>query len=215
MRPGKWTSRIVWAGVILLAVIGVGLVVGRSFSLIRSSSTGVLPTEPYDLLFVQHQLTTFVHIVPGFFFMVLGPLQFVKRIRSRHIRFHRWSGRILLVSVAFLGISALRMGFRTFGGANEAAATIFFASIFLFSFGKALFHVRRREIAVHREWMIRGFSIGLGIVTIRPVVGLLSAFTDLQLAELLGIAFWIAFSLHLIAAEVWIHTTRPAVPRSS
>ena len=215
MRPGKWTSRIVWGVVIFLAVAGVGLVVGRSLAMIQSSRTGVPPSEPYDLLFVQHRFTTLLHIVPGFLFMVLGPLQFVKRIRSRHIRLHRWSGRILLLSVAFLGFSALQMGFRAFGGANEAAATIFFASVFLFAFGKALFHIRRREMAAHREWVIRGFSIGMGIVTTRPVVGLFFAFTDLQLAEVLGIAFWIAFSLHLIAAEVWIHLTRPVVSRSS
>lgn len=211
MKPGKWTTRIVCAVVVLLALIGVALVAGRSVSIIQASRTGVEPSDPYDLLFVQQRLITFAHILPGLLFMVLGPLQFVKRIRARHIGFHRWSGRVLLISVALIGLSALKMGTRAFGGPNETAATYFFTSIFLFSFAKALFHIRRREIAAHREWMIRGFSIGLGIVTIRPVAGMYFAFTDMsRLEDVLGIAFWIGFSLHLLAAEIWIHITRPS-----
>ena len=31
-----------------------------------------------------------------------------------------------------------------------------------------------------------------------------------RLEEVLGIAFWIGFSLHLLAAEIWIHITRPS-----
>jgi len=210
MKPGKWTTRIVWVVVVFLALSGVAMVAGRSVSMIQASRTGVEPSDPYALFFVQQRLITFAHILPGLLFMVLGPLQFVKRIRARHIGFHRWSGRVLLISVALIGFSALKMGTRAFGGPNETAATYFFASIFLFAFAKALFHIRRREIAAHREWMIRGFSIGLGIVTIRPVVGMFIAFSNMNQEEILGIAFWIGFSLHLLAAEIWIHITRPS-----
>jgi hypothetical protein len=59
--------------------------------------------------------------------------------------------------------------------------------------------------------MIRAFSVGLAVATIRPIVGIFfatSRFTHLTPREFFGTAFWIGFTLHLIAAEAWIRTTQ-------
>jgi hypothetical protein len=60
--------------------------------------------------------------------------------------------------------------------------------------------------------MIRAFSVGLAVATIRPIIGMFfatSRFSGLMPHEFFGIAFWIGFVLHLMAAEAWIHATRP------
>lgn len=95
------------------------------------------------------------------------------------------------------------------GGFNETAATILFALLFLFCLLKGFFHIRRSEISKHREWMIRAFAIGLAIATVRPVVVLFFVFSTLTPREFFGTAFWIGFTIHIIAAEAWIHYTRP------
>jgi uncharacterized membrane protein YozB (DUF420 family) len=80
----------------------------------------------------------------------------------------------------------------------------------LFALCKAFWHIRRREIALHRQWMIRAFSIGLAVATVRLIVGFFfatSRFSGLTAHEFFGIAFWIGFVLHLIAAEAWIPST--------
>ena len=144
--------------------------------------------------------------------MVLGPLQFVRRIRSRHLRFHRWSGRVFVSLGLVIGVSALAMSFKTsIGGVNETVATTLFAIVFLFDLVKAFVHIRRREIARHREWMIRAYAIGLAVATIRPIVGVFfatSPLTHLTPHEFFGTAFWLGFTIHLIAAEAWINYTR-------
>jgi len=125
-----------------------------------------------DIGFAQHKLLTFVHILPGMLFMVLCPLQLSRAIRNKHLTFHRWSGRVFLVCCAIIVASALIMSFRmTIGGASETAATTFYTLLFAFCLTKAFVHIRRREILLHREWMIRGFAIGLGVATVRPIVG--------------------------------------------
>ena len=98
------------------------------------------------------------------------------------------------------------------GGVNQAAATTLFSILFLFALTKAFWHVRHREIRLHREWMIRAFAIGLAVATIRPIIGIFfatSPLSGLTPHEFFGIAFWIGFVLHLIAAEAWIHLTAP------
>jgi uncharacterized membrane protein len=167
-----------------------------------------------DDLFAHYPVLTLVHIVPGLLFMMLGPLQFSSTIRARYLRWHRWNGRIFVVCGALIGISALVMSFGmpAIGSVNQAAATALFATFFLFALGKAFWHIRHREIALHRQWMIRAFAVGLAVATIRPIVGIFfatSRFSGLTPHEFFGTAFWIGFVLHLIAAEAWIHATLP------
>ena len=94
--------------------------------------------------------------IGGFLYMTLGPLQFISSIRSRHLYFHRWAGRILVALSLFGGVSGLVIvTLYPYAGVRESIPTSFFGSIFLYSTIKAFLHVRRGEVALHREWMIR------------------------------------------------------------
>src|SRR6266403_581735 len=225
MNPGIRVRRALWSAVIFLALIGSAVAVRRMVHLGPIVVGGYHPpastSNPVagqfaklDDLFARYPFLTLVHIVPGLLFMLMGPLQFSSTIRARHLRWHRWSGRVFVVCGVVIGISALVMslGMPAIGGLNQAAATTLFASFFLFALCKAFWYIRRREIPLHREWMIRAFSIGIAVATIRPIVGMFfatSRFSGLTPREFFGIAFWIGFVLHLIAAEAWIHATLP------
>jgi hypothetical protein len=106
----------------------------------------------------------------------------------------------------------MSFGMPAIGGVNQAAATTLFAIFFLFALCKAFWHILRGEIVLHRQWMIRAFAVGLAVATIRPIVGIFfatSPLTGLTPHEFFGIAFWIGFVLHLIAAEAWVYLTQP------
>jgi|SRR5579862_3230812 len=224
MKPGIRLRRAVRSAVVFLAVIGVAVVVRRTVKLVPIVVNGYHPPvppsnpvaaqfAPLDDLFAHYPILTLIHIVPGLLFMILGPLQFSSTIRARHIQWHRWSGRVFVVCSLVIGISALIMSFGmpAIGGVNQAAATTLFATFFLFALCKAFWHIRRREIALHREWMIRAFGTGLAVATIRPIIGIFfatSRLTGLTPHEFFGTAFWIGFTLQLIAAEAWIHATQ-------
>ena len=173
--------------------------------------SGVLPPpESFEGPFPRRPLLAFLHILPGLLFVVLGPLQLARPIRDRFPSLHRWSGRVYLIAGVLIAYSAVRLVLnRSFGGPSETSAAILFAVLLLSCLGMAFAQIRRRHLREHREWMIRGFAIGLAVVTIRPVVGIYLAFSDYSIQEVLGSAFWISFTIHLIAAEVWVHLTRP------
>jgi uncharacterized membrane protein len=157
--------------VIFLAVIGVSVAVRRMVAVVPVILHGYrpprLPANPVaaqfaalDDLFAHYLILTLIHIVPGLLFMILGPLQFSRTLRARYPRFHRVNGRIFVACAAILGISALLMslGMPSIGGVNQAAATTLFATFFLFALGRACAYIRRRQIALHREWMMRAFG---------------------------------------------------------
>jgi uncharacterized membrane protein len=217
--------RVLWSMVTFLVLIGVGVVVRRTVHLVTILISGYTPPAPsanpalaqfaaLDDVFARYPILTLIHILPALVFVVLVPLQFSSKFRERHLKWHRRNGRILLICGMVIGVSALVMSFGmpAIGGVNQAASTTLFALLFLFALGKAFRHIRRREIALHREWMIRAFAIGLAVATIRPIIGFFfatSRLTGLTPYEFFGTAFWIGFVLHLIAAEAWIHLTRP------
>ena len=216
--------RVLWGAVIFLALIGTAVAVRRMVHVVPVVLHGYRPPAPasnpvaaqfgaLDDLFAHYPVLTLIHIVPGLLFMLLGPLQFSSAIRVRHLRWHRWSGRVFVACGFVIGISALIMSFGmpAIGGVNQAAATTLFGSYFLLALSRAFWLIRRREVALHREWMIRAFSIGLAVATIRPIMGVFfatSRISGLTPREFFGIAFWIGFVLHLIAAEAWIRATQ-------
>ena len=216
--------RVLWGAVIFLAFIGTVVAVRRMVHVVPMALHGYRPPPPagnpvaaqfgaLDDLFAHYPVLTLIHIVPGMLFMLLGPLQFNSTIRARHLRWHRWSGRVFVTCGFVIGISALIMSFGmpAIGGVNQAAATTLFGCYFLLALSRAFWLIRRREVALHREWMIRAFSIGLAVATIRPIMGIFfatSRFSGLTPREFFGIAFWIGFTLHLMAAEAWIHATQ-------
>lgn len=207
-------TRFAWIGVILLAVIGVAAAMRRTLVLFWPEvfAGKYPPAAALDTGFARHMALTLVHIIPGALFLVLALLQFVPRIRANHLEFHRWLGRILVVTGLVIGVSALVMSFTmNIGGPNETAATTLFGILFLFCLVKAYRHIRRKEVAQHREWMIRTFAIGLGVATTRPIVGMFFAFRKLSPHEFFGIAFWLGFTITFFAAEVWIDYTRRSV----
>ena len=202
-----------WIIVVLLVFVGVTSVIGRAVTmtqiLLDPSFVEPDPTS-FDGRYNAHPVLTLFHVIPGVLFMVLGPLQFVRKIRSSWIQVHRWSGRVYLLSSVVLGVAALSLTFifPVFGSFTATVAIVFFGSLFLFSILRAYLLIRRRQVRLHREWMIRGFALGLGISTFRVFQGIFMGLAGASLLEAWDTVVWFGFALNLAVAETWINLTR-------
>ncbi len=217
MAVSKSASRTVWTVVAFLVLIGILAVTRRSLVLLWPAKFAGKngPAASMDTGFARHVVLTFIHILPGGLFLVLAPLQFVRGIREKNLQVHRWMGRVLFGCGLIIGVSALIMSYMmNIGGPNETAATTLFAILFLYCLVRAYRHIRRKEVARHREWMIRAYGVGLGVATTRPIVGMFFAFRRLTPQEFFGIAFWLGFTITFLAAEWWVDATRQAVETS-
>ena len=197
------------------AVVGFLAIVG-----IGASATFYL-REPYNPGFLEFPVIVALHVILGGVYLALAPLQFVKRIRSRHIGYHRRAGRLLVAIGLVIGATALFIGLVIpFSGWAERAIIGLFGGLFLFALLKGFVHVRAGRVALHREWMIRAFAIGLSIATQRlifvPAFFLVADPALGQVQAISAAAFGAAFVLHAGVAEVWIRLTRERrVPRAS
>jgi len=215
-RPGY--RRVMWIAMIVLCLIGCAAVLRRVIALAHPPQNLPAQLAELDEAFARRPVLTLLHIVPGFALLILVPFQLSRRFRSRHLRAHRWMGRTALVLGIVIGVSALGLLRNPIGGGMEVACILVFDALFLLALAKAFVHVRRQEIALHREWMIRAMSVALGVATVRPIMGLFfatSRITGLKPHDFFGIAFFAGFSLTYLAGEWWIRYTRVATrPRT-
>jgi uncharacterized membrane protein len=184
-----------------------------------AASATIYLREPYNPGFLEHPTIVALHVVLGGLYLALAPLQFVERIRSRHLGYHRRAGRALVAIGLLVGATALFMGLVIpFSGWIERGYVGVFGVYFLFALVKGFVHVRAGRVALHREWMIRAFAIGLSIASQRlifvPVLLVLADPTEEQLRTLSAAAFLAAFVVHASVAEAWVRLTRKrGVPR--
>jgi uncharacterized membrane protein len=173
--------------------------------------------EPYNPGFLEYPTIVSLHVVLGGLYLALAPFQFVRRIRSRYLGYHRWAGRVLVSIGLVIGATGVFMGLVIpIAGWIERGYISVFGVLFLMAQLKGFLHVRAGRVALHREWMIRAFAIGLAVVTQRlifiPALLVVADPTQGPVATLSAVSFLAAFVLHSTLAEVWIRLTRRSSP---
>jgi len=162
-----------------------------------------------DGRYLAHRTVTLLHVVPGALFLALAPFQFSARMRNNHIRFHRWSGRVLIVAAMISALTGLYPGVVIpFAGAGEASSIAVFGALILVALTQGFLAIRNGDVARHREWMIRAFAVAIGVSTIRVVGVAVQAVRPVSLESLMVSSFWIGWVITVGVAEIWIVRSR-------
>jgi hypothetical protein len=103
-----------WALIVYLVYDALTDSVSRTQFINASLNDTLHPQQaahPFNARYVQMPWTTLAHVIPGFLFMVLGPVQFISSARKRFPALHRWSGYVYLICALVVGVGAGVMGF--------------------------------------------------------------------------------------------------------
>jgi len=163
----------------------------------------------YRLQVIADRHLLIPHTLCGVIALLAGPLQFSSRLRQRQLKLHRVLGRIYVISVfigALTGI-ALAVGRPGLPGTSmQAAAWIVCTTA-------AFITARNRQIAQHRQWMVRSYAVTFTFVSSR-VLNLWPRYWS-HLGDTLAAVGVIAFTLaSLLVVELGLNwreiTTRRA-----
>ncbi|HET7578982.1 MAG TPA: DUF2306 domain-containing protein [Bacillales bacterium] len=172
-----------------------------------------------EITSVQIQYPALVlHIILAFIALLTGFLQFVNRIRREIPRFHRYIGRVYVVSVFTSGLLAFVV---TYYAEDFTKALAFFvlAVLWILTTWKAYRKAVNRNFSEHRIWMIRSFGITLVAVSARMLVPVLllgyAAFHHYSLPgrrmqmveEVLKVNIWVGIALNIAIVE-WVILSR-------
>lgn len=214
-RVGATPRRVAAGAVVLLATVGVLSALSRYLlphdlhAAIAKPLYGGFALEQLPVL-AAHPISEALHRVGGSVYMVLGVMQLMPRLRARRPALHRWAGRVFLTLSVVAGVSGAYMALSFGYEPGERAPSVLFGGLMVISAIQAYRTIRRRDVQAHREWVLRCFAIGLGIGTIRVLAVIILNTTSLTTRQIIAPTFWVGWSVTLLAAELWIHATRPA-----
>jgi uncharacterized membrane protein len=142
------------------------------------------------------------HGTAGACALLLAPLQFFDRLRSRFTKMHRIVGRIYIGAVFVLApigdyIQYLdeKLGFtRSFTIATTVDAVLLMTTTAI-----ALYFILKRKIQQHRQWMTRSYAVALVFFEVRLISGVLGLDDSNAAGEVI---IWICLVMAIPMADV-------------
>ncbi|UYO96803.1 DUF2306 domain-containing protein [Microbacterium sp. M28] len=177
-RPPRVLSRDASIAAGLLALTLIPSVAG-AFR-VGEIAAGAPATEA-NARFMEMPLPVVVHIVGALVYSGIGAFQFLPGLRSRHIGWHRFAGRCLLVPAgAAVALSGLWMAafydVPPIDGLGLQLSRYVVGILMLLFLVLGVRAVLRRDIPSHRGWMIRAYALAMGagtqVLTTAPFVAL-------------------------------------------
>ena len=163
----------------------------------------------YRLQVIADRHLLIPHTLCGVIALLAGPAQFSARLRRRHLKFHRVLGRIYVISV-FIGAPT---GIALAAGRPGLPGTSMQAAAWIVCTTAAFITASNRQIAQHRQWMVRSYAVTFTFVSSR-VLNLWPRYWS-HLGDNLAAVGVIAFTLaSLVVADLALNwrelTTRRA-----
>lgn len=135
----------------------------------------------------------YTHIATGGLAIVIGWLQFSKKMQSKYVKWHRRMGKIYVVMAFVCAISGFYIGFYATGGWIPATGFMTIALIYFYTTLKGFLAIRNKQIIEHQNFMTYSYAACLAAVNLRIYI---------PLSFNLGIDYILAYSI--IAWLAWV-----------
>jgi uncharacterized membrane protein len=146
-----------------------------------------------------------VHGLAGVTALALGALQFSSRLRRTRLGLHRLIGKTYVASVFIAAPAAIFMAI-VVSPWFMLTFTITQAGVWMLCTALAYMFVRRRDVASHREWMIRSYAIVLNFLEGRVLMAVPPI--GAQGMDAVVAVNWLCLALTLVGAELVIQSPK-------
>ncbi len=158
------------------------------------------------------RLTLLLHITCGMLALAIGPFQFSQRLRRRSLSLHRLLGRVYLISIALGSLASFRLAVTTTEGFAWGFGLAMLGVAWITTSGMAYYAVMRRQIQIHKEWMVRSYVVTFAFVTFR-FLSLTAGMAHLMPPNQRAIsAIWFCWAVPLLFTEVILQLRRMPAP---
>lgn len=157
-----------------------------------------------------------LHSTFGSVAILAGPLQFSSRLRRRHIKLHRISGRAYLIGIAGASVGSFYLVFTGKRAWNFEFALFVLTCAWLTTAAMAFYAILHRQIQVHKEWMIRSYILTFTFGIFHIAFHILMNYTTIgnhQNPDItMGTLTWASWVIPLLIAEVLLQLNHMRVP---
>lgn len=165
----------------------------------------LIPTEEvYGSYYFPRIFWVFPHIVLGVIATLIGPFQFIPKIRNNYLKVHRKLGRIYIIATVLGGISGMYLAITSSVNLPYSVGLFMLGVTWSTSSIMAFISIKNRKVDLHKDWMIRSYVITLAFVSFRFVDDILLSLNIGSRQEVLVLMSWACWAIPLFIAEVFI-----------
>ncbi len=188
-------------------ILMYAIVLAFAVSNIRFFTDADFSTALQPQAYIDNALIIRIHILAGTLSILTGPMQFWSTFRDRHRNWHRLMGKIYLVGAAVGSVSAFYVAWISFGGFAGHVGFFVLALGWAGTTFMAYRCIRAGRWRLHREWMIRSYSLVLGILAIRVWYALFRTL-GAEAEPAFAASAWLGWVTTLLIAEVYLGRRR-------
>lgn len=191
--------------------LGLALLIVLAFLIGAMALRYALPGQPFappiTNLLTQRELLV-LHAVGSGVALMLGPWQFVTRLRTRRPRLHRAIGWTYAASLLLGGLMSLPLAAQADGGVVAQLGFGLLGVLWLVTTSIALAHIRARRVAQHRRWMLRSFVLTAGGITLRLQI-VAGNVLDVPIEAYYTALAWTSWLPQALLLEWWLRRRAP------
>ncbi|KAL2818439.1 hypothetical protein BDW59DRAFT_165512 [Aspergillus cavernicola] len=146
--------------------------------------------------YILASISGWPHIIGGGMTMLLGPIQFIDRLRWQWPWIHRWIGRAYVAAIFAGGLGGLQVSLQSMAYPIGDYGLAVLAIIWLATIIMGVFAIWNGDISGHRDWMTRNFSLTYAAVILRWQLPLLIV-SGMTAPGAYGNSFLIEIALYL------------------
>jgi uncharacterized membrane protein len=143
-----------------------------------------------------------LHLGGSLLALVMGPWQFWTGLRQRVPRIHRWTGRLFVLGVGLGVTGAAYLAITTTFGWAWGVGVGALAVAWAVCTGMAFYAIRRGNIAVHKQWMVRTYVVTFAFVTDRLLDDWLPTAQLEPVGDKIVMDIWLSWVVPLFATIV-------------
>lgn len=167
-------------------------IVDRKFGLLSSKTSELLADPVWNTTF-------YLHICLGGLALLIGWLQFNKKLRVSKPKVHRNIGKVYVISAIISGLASLYIGWFATGGIVSMSGFISLGLIWLTTTSLAYLAIKKGDVKKHQNLMIYSYAACFAAVTLRIWLPILTAaFSSFAIAY--PIVSWLCWVPNIIVA---------------
>lgn len=146
--------------------------------------------------------TFYLHVISGMLVILVGPFQFLPKLRNWNLRLHKNLGKVYAFGILGIGApTGLIMAFYAEGGTPSTIAFLVMSVLWFVTTLMAIYKARKKDILAHKKWMMRSFALSFAAVTLRLLVPLMSYSYEFNQETIVVSTAWLSWIINLLVVE--------------
>jgi uncharacterized membrane protein YozB (DUF420 family) len=158
-----------------------------------------------------YRLPLIAHVTGGLIATLAGVWQIWTGLNTQSMSVHPWTGRLYAAGVLLGSFGALVLApTSSLFGFAWAVALVCLAIAWLATTGTALYYIRKRNVLLHKQWMIRSYIVTFAFVVFRIVTDYVAyeAWWGISRPDMSTAAIWPVWVMPLLVYEIMLGRRR-------